>query len=104
MKSDYTLYLVPCTSGHLLDLGAFNQRFSVRAMAAKVSADPSLGGRLKGVLSEDQTARTQSTINVEETANPRRCYSEPMVVPRSCLTCGNIYKRKLAMAKSMHNW
>ena len=83
---------------------AFDRYFSVRAMAAKLSADPSLRGRLKkrltvqGILSEKQKAQMKSTITAEEIVHPRGCVAEPMVVPWSCPRCGKMYKCKLAMA------
>ena len=84
---------------------AFDRYFSVRAMTAKLSADPSLRGRLKkgltvqGILSVKQKAQMKSTITAEEFVDPRGCVAEPMVVPWSCPRCGKMYKRKLAMAK-----
>ena len=74
-------------------------------MAAKVSADPSLRGRLKkgltvqGILSEKQEAQIKSMITAEVIVDPRGCVAEPMVVPWSCPRCGKMYKCKLAMAK-----
>ena len=84
---------------------AFDRYFSVRAMAAKLSAAPSLRGRLKkgltvqGILSEKQKAQITTTITAEVFVDPRGCVAEPMVVPWSCPRCGKMYKCKLAMAK-----
>ena len=84
---------------------AFDRYFSVRTMAAKLSAAPSLRGRLKkgltvqGILSEKQKAQITTTITAEVFVDPRGCVAEPMVVPWSCPRCGKMYKCKLAMAK-----
>ena len=84
---------------------AFDRYFSVRAMAAKLSAAPSLRGRLKKgltvqvILSEKQKAQITTTITAEVFVDPRGCVAEPMVVPWSCPRCGKMYKCKLAMAK-----
>ena len=48
--------------------------------------------------------RVQSTINIEETVDPRGCVAELVVVPWNCPRCGKIYKCKLAMAKKHANW
>ena len=83
---------------------AFDRYFSVRAMAAKLSAAPSLRGRLKrgltvqGILSEKQKAQIKTTITAEVFVDPRGV-AEPMVVPWSCPRCGTMYKCKPAMAK-----
>ena len=81
----------------MLRFGAGCRYNSVRAMAAKLSADPSLRGRIKkgltvqGILSEKQDAQIKSTITAEVIVDPRGCVAEPMVVPWSCPRCGRMY-------------